>query len=334
MARPVCLFTGQWADLPLEPVAVKASQGGFDGLELACWGDHFEVDKALADPAYCESRWKILRRHNLQCFAISAHLVGQAVCDWNIDERHRQILPPEVWGDGQPEGVRLRAAQRIMDTARAAAQLGVKVVNGFTGSKIWHLLAMFPPVPPAMIEDGYQDFADHWNPILDVFDECGVKFALEVHPGEIAYDFWTTQRAIEAVGRRPAFGINFDPSHLHWQMVDPVAFVQQYGDRIYNVHVKESARQLDGRNGILGSHLFFGDLRRGWDFVSPGRGSVPFERIFRALNQAGYAGPLSIEWEDNGMNREQGAPEALSLVRRLDLTPSGVAFDAAFSRRE
>ncbi len=330
MGRPVCLFTGQWADLPLTTLAAKAGEWGFDGLELACWGDHFDVQKALSDTGYCQSRWEILDRYKLKCFAISTHLVGQAVCDLAIDERHKQILPADVWGDGQAEGVRRRAAQKVMDTARAAARFGVKVVNGFTGSKIWHLLAMFPPVPPEMIEDGYKDFADRWNPILDVFDECGVKFALEVHPGEIAYDFWSTQRTLEAVGKRPAFGINFDPSHLHWQMVDPVAFVHQYGDRIYNMHVKESVRRLDGRNGILGSHLFFGDARRGWDFVSPGRGSVPFEPIFRALNQVGYKGPLSIEWEDNGMNRDQGAPEALAMVRRLDLTPSGVAFDAAF----
>jgi len=332
MARPVTLFTGQWADLPLEALAAKASRWGFDGLELACWGDHFDVDKVLADPGYCQSRWEILRRHNLQCFAISTHLVGQAVCDLNIDERHKQILPAEIWGDGQAEMVRRRAAQRIMDTARAAAKFGVNVVVGFCGSKIWHTLAMFPPVPPEMIEDGYKDFADRWNPILDVFDECGVKYALEVHPGEIAYDFWTTRRTLDAVQRRPAFGINFDPSHLHWQMTDPVTFVHEYRDRIYHVHVKESARRLDGRNSILGSHLHFGDPRRGWDFVSPGRGSVPFEPIFRALNQVGYQGPLSIEWEDNGMNREQGAPEALAMVRRLDLTPSGMAFDDAFRK--
>jgi sugar phosphate isomerase/epimerase len=256
--------------------------------------------------------------------------VGQAVCDLNIDQRHKGILPPEIWGDGKAEGVRQRAAQRMMDTARAAAKFGVKVVNGFAGSKIWHALAMFPPVPPAMIEDGYQDFAARWNPILDLFDQVGVKFALEVHPGEIAYDYWTTERALDAIGWRPAFGINFDPSHLHWQMVDPVAFVHRFGDRIYNMHVKESVRVLDGRNGILSSHLFFGDHRRGWDFVSPGRGGVPFERVFRALNDVAYRGPLSIEWEDNGMDREQGAPEALALVRRLELAPSGVAFDAAF----
>ncbi len=334
MARPVTLFTGQWADLPLETLAQKASEWGFDGLELACWGDHFEVDKALEDDAYVRGRRDLLEKYGLQCFAISNHLVGQAVCDAMIDERHRGILPSRIWGDGDPEGVRQRAAEEIKNTARAAAAFGVDVVNGFVGSKIWHVVAMFPPVPPEMIEDGYRDFADRWNPILDVFEEVGVRFALEVHPGEIAYDFWTTQRTLEAIGRRESFGINFDPSHLYWQMVDPVAFVHEFGDRIYHMHVKESIRDLNGRNGILGSHLFFGDHRRGWDFVSPGRGGVPFERVFRALNAVGYTGPYSIEWEDNGMNRDQGAPEALAMVRRLDITPSDVAFDAAFASKK
>ena len=333
MPRPVTLFTGQWADLTFDTLCAKAKSFGYDGVEIACWGDHFEVDKALSDDAYIRSRHDILEKHGLKVFAISAHLVGQCVCDDPIDERHKGILPSRIWGDGNPEGIRQRAAEEVKNTARAAAKFGVKVVNGFTGSKIWHTLAMFPPVPPTMIDAGYKDFADRWNPILDVFDKEGVKFALEVHPSEIAYDFWTTKRALEAVNRRPAFGINFDPSHLYWQMIDPVAFVYEYADRIYHVHVKESLRNLDGRNGILGSHLFFGDHRRGWDFVSPGRGGVPFERIFRALNDVNYAGPLSVEWEDNGMNRDQGAPEALALVRRLDLTPSSVAFDAAFASK-
>jgi sugar phosphate isomerase/epimerase len=260
--------------------------------------------------------------------------VGQCVGDHPIDERHKSILPSRIWGDGEAEGVRRRAAEEVKNTARAAAAFGVPVVNGFTGSKIWHVLAGFPPVSAEMLEDGYRDFADRWDPILDVFDEVGVKYALEVHPSEIAYDYWTTQRTLQAVGRRPAFGINFDPSHLYWQMVDPIAFVHEYGDRIYHMHVKESVRNLDGRNGILSSHLPFGDHRRGWDFVSPGRGGVPFERVFRALNSIGYDGPISIEWEDNGMNRDQGAPEALRMVRSLQITPSDVAFDAAFASKE
>lgn len=334
MSRIVTLFTGQWADLSFETVCAKAKAYGYDGLEIASWGDHLEVDKALSDDAYLRGRRDILEQHGLRALAISNHLVGQAVCDHPIDERHKGILPSRIWGDGQPEGVRQRAAEEMKNTARAAALFGVQTVTGFTGSKIWHVLAMFPPVPPAMIEDGYRDFADRWNPIIDVFDQAGVKFALEVHPSEIAYDFWTTRFALEAIGRRPGFGINFDPSHLYWQMVDPIAFLHEFADRIYHVHIKESIRLLDGRNGLLGSHLFFGDHRRGWDFVSPGRGGVPFERVFRALNSIRYDGPLSVEWEDNGMSREQGAPEALALVRRLDCIPSSVAFDAAFAAKE
>jgi sugar phosphate isomerase/epimerase len=334
MARPVTLFTGQWADLPLETVAEKAAGWGYDGLELACWGDHFEVDKALAEDGYIQSRRDILEQHGLKCWAISTHLVGQCVCDDPIDARHKGIVPSRIWGDGDAEGVRRRAAEDVKNTARAAAKFGVEIVNGFTGSTIWKYLAMFPPVPPEMIEAGYKDFADRWNPILDVFDEVGVRFALEVHPSEIAFDFWSAKRTLEAIGSRQPFGFNFDPSHLYWQMVSPEAFIHEFGERIYHMHVKESVRQLDGRNGILSSLLPFGDHRRGWDFVSPGRGGVPFERVFRALNDVGYDGPLSVEWEDNGMTRDQGAPEALALCRRLDLTPSGQAFEAAFASKD
>lgn len=334
MARPATLFTGQWADLPLEVVAQKASAWGYDGLELACWGDHFDVGRALSEDGYVKGRWDVLNKYGLKCWAISTHLVGQCVCDDPIDQRHQGILPPAIWGDGDAEGVRQRAAEEVKNTARAAAKFGVKVVNGFTGSKIWKTLAGFPPVPPEMIEDGYKDFADRWNPIIDVFDQVGVKFALEVHPSEIAFDFWSSKRVLEAINNRPGFGFNYDPSHLYWQMMDPVAFIYEFGDRIYHMHVKESVRLLDGRNGIIGSLLPFGDHRRGWNFVSPGRGGVPFERVFRALNDIGYEGPASVEWEDNGMNREQGAPEALAMIRRLDLTPSNVAFDAAFSAKK
>src|SRR3954465_8017112 len=147
MARPVTLFTGQWADLPLETLAGKTKEFGYDGIELACWGDHFDVQQAQ-DKAYCDTRWEILNRHGLQCFAVSNHLVGQAVCD-NIDERHKSILPPDVWGNGDPEAVRKRAAKKMIDTAKACRRFidaapeptgsgGAAVVNGFTGSSIWH----------------------------------------------------------------------------------------------------------------------------------------------------------------------------------------------------
>jgi sugar phosphate isomerase/epimerase len=242
------------------------------------------------------------------------------------------VLPPEIWGDGEPEGVRARAAERMRDTARAAGALGVEVVTGFTGSPIWHLLYSFPPNDFAAIDRGYEEFAERWGPIVDVFAAEGVRFALEVHPTEIAYDFVTTRRALGALGDRPAFGINFDPSHLRHQLLDPAAFVVEFGPRIHHVHVKDAQLRLDGRSSILGGHLDFGTPGRGWEFVSPGHGDVDFEAVFRSLNRAGYRGPLSIEWEDSGMDREWGARDALAFVRRTDFAPSAVAFDAAFSR--
>jgi sugar phosphate isomerase/epimerase len=333
MARPVTLFTGQWADLPLEVLAPKAREWGYDGLELACWGDHFDVERALSEDGYCQGRRDLLAKHRLEVHAISNHLVGQAVCD-RIDERHRSIIPARIWGDGNPAGVQERAATEMGNTARAAARLGVKVVPGFTGSSIWHLLYSFPPVATESIDAGYRDFADRWNPVLDAFDEAGVRFALEVHPTEIAFDVSSAKRTLEAIGRRPAFGFNYDPSHFAYQGVDYVAFIEQFGDRIYHAHMKDVWWSETPRpSGVFGGHLPFGHEDRFWEFRSIGRGRVNFESIIRALNRVGYTGPLSVEWEDIGMDREFGAREACAFVRAADFTPSGVAFDAAFARK-
>jgi sugar phosphate isomerase/epimerase len=269
----------------------------------------------------------------LECWAISNHLVGQAVCD-EIDERHKSILPESVWGDGDPEGVRQRAAEEMKQTARAAAAFGVPVVNGFTGSSIWGKFYFFPPTPESMVDEGFDDFRKRWMPILDEFEKNEVKFALEVHPAEIAYDIVTAQRALEAVDFHPAFGFNFDPSHLLWQGIDPVVFLDRFPDHIFHVHAKDVAVQMNGERSILGSHLPFGDHRRGWEFRSVGRGDVDFDAIIRTLNRIGYDGPLSVEWEDEGMDRLQGAAESIDYLESMDIIPpSGEAFDAAFSEQ-
>jgi sugar phosphate isomerase/epimerase len=329
MARPVTLFTGQWADLPLTELSKKASEWGYDGLELACWGDHFDPAKGASDTAYCEQQINTLKENNLDVYAISHHLAGQLVCDLNNDERSDAFAPGDCAGDAEKK--RAWAVETMKQTAIAAKNMGLKVVNGFTGSSIWHLIYSFPPVSEAQIEAGFQHFAELWNPILDVFDQNGVKFALEVHPTEIAFDIATAERALEVIGRREAFGFNFDPSHLEWQGVDPVKFIKTFSDRIYHVHMKDAVVTLDGNSGILSSYLNFGQPGRGWDFRSLGRGQVNFEEIIRALNEIQYDGPLSVEWEDAAMNREAGAKEAAEFVKEVDFAPSGRLFDEAFS---
>lgn len=329
MSRPVTLFTGQWADLPLTELAQKAGEWGYDGLELACWGDHFDPAKGASDPGYCEQQKKILTENNLNVYAISHHLAGQLVCDLNNDARSDIFAPSDCAGNADKK--RAWAVETMKQTAVAAKNMGIKVVNGFTGSSIWHLIYSFPPVSEEQIEEGFQYFADMWNPILDVFDENGVKFALEVHPTEIAFDIVTAKRALEAIGKREAFGFNFDPSHLEWQGIDPVRFINTFPDRIYHVHMKDAVVSLDGTSGILGSHLNFGHVGRGWNFRSLGRGQVNFEEIIRALNEIQYSGPLSVEWEDAAMDREAGAKESVDFVKDVDFTPSGQMFDEAFS---
>ncbi len=341
MSRTVTLFTGQWADLSLAELAPKVKEMGYDGVELACWGDHFDVSAALNEPDYIEKKWTLLEENGLTCLAISAHLVGQAICD-KIDKRHQGILPAHVWGDGDPEGVRQRAAEEMKNTARAARKFfnarpdgvpGRVVVNGFTGSSIWHLLYSFPPVLPGQIDAGFEDFGNRFKPILEVFEEEDVYFALEVHPTEIAFDIASSKRALEAIDNNPRFGFNYDPSHLGYQGVDYVKFIREFSDRIYHMHVKDAWWDHgNGDVGVFGGHTDFGDARRFWDFRSPGRGDISFEDIIVALNDIAYTGPLSIEWEDIRMDRLHGGAEACAFTRDLDFSPSNIAFDAAFDK--
>jgi len=334
MARPITLFTAQWADLTFGTVCEKAKAFGYDGVEVACWGDHFEVDKALESDAYVRSRWDLMEQHGLKCWAISTHLVGQAVCD-RIDERHKNVLPSRIWGDGKEDGVHERAAQEMKDTARAARKLGIDVVVGFTGSPIWGWFYSFPPNPPDYAEKGLAQVAQAWLPILDVFEQEGVRFALEVHPTEIAFDTASAENLLHALGGHSAFGFNFDPSHFGYQGVDYVGFIRKFGPRIFHTHMKDvywSKHPTEA--GVFGGHLMFGDPRRFWDFRSVGRGSIEFEEIIRALNDVNYGGPLSVEWEDGKMEREHGAAESCAYLRRLDFAPTWVDFEAVFASKK
>jgi sugar phosphate isomerase/epimerase len=318
MPRPVILYSGAFADLPLHDLAAKAAEWGYAGLELCCWGDHLEVQHALGDPDYSAGRLALLADHDLQCPVVANHRVGQAVCD-RIDDRHRPLLPDYVWGDGDPEGVRARAAEEMVATLKVAQAVGATVVSGFTGSALTSYIGGWPAASDETVEVGFRDFAGRWHPILDACRAVGVRFAFEVHPGQIAFDLYTAERALDAVDGREEFGFLFDPAHLHWQGVDPVAFLRRFPDRIFHVHVKDAVLTLDGRSGVLGSLLPHGDPRRGWQYRSPGRGGLDWDAIVRVLNETGYDGPLSVDWADPGLDRDFGAEDACRFVKQLDV---------------
>jgi sugar phosphate isomerase/epimerase len=327
MSRAVTIFTGQWADLPFENVCKIVSEMGYDGVEIACWGDHMDVKKAATNPKYVEEKKAILKKYKLQCFALGNHLAGQCVGDAFGDPRLNGFAPKEF--SDNPQKIREWGIESMKYTALAAKNMGASVVTGFLGSPIWKYLYSFPATSEELVESGFQEIYDLWTPIFDEFDKQGIKFAHEVHPAEIAFDYYSTQRLLKKFNYRPTLGINFDPSHLIWQGLKPDLFFRDFADKIYHVHIKDSLVKCDGRAGLLGSHLQFGDMRRGWNFVSPGHGSVDFELIIREANAAGYRGPLSVEWEDNGMDRIFGATEALEFTRKIDFDLSHVDFDGA-----
>jgi sugar phosphate isomerase/epimerase len=330
MALLVTLYTLQWGDHSLQTVCEKSKSFGYEGLEL---GLPNHVDVRQTDPAYYQGIKDLLDKYGLELRTISTHLIGQAVCD-KIDFRHQSILPDYIWGDGDPDGVHQRASEELIRTAHAAKALGVNTVVGFTGSPIWQYLYSFPPVPDSLIEDGYKEFAERFIPILDEYQKLGIRFALEVHPTEIAFDTITARRTLDALNWHPAFGFNYDPSHLGYQGVDYVDFIYQFTDRIFHVHMKDVYwSDTPKPAGVFGGYVTFGDPRRFWNFRSLGRGKINFEEIIRALNYVGYQGPLSIEWEDSAMDREAGARESCAFTKNIDFQPSAQAFDSVFEKK-
>jgi sugar phosphate isomerase/epimerase len=326
--RPVTLCTAQWADLPFDELCELAARMGYDGLEIACWGKGVDIDRAYTDDAYVKWMLDQLAKHNLVCEALAAHIIGQCVGD-APDPRLNNFVPAALHDN--PEGIRAWAIDMMKKSAAVAKKMGVKVVTGFTGSSIWKYLYSFPQTTEKMVEDGFQQIYDLWTPILLEYRKHGIRFALEVHPGEIAFDYYSTKRLLDKFKDWPEFGLNFDPSHLLWQGVQPHLFLNDFISRVYHVHMKDAAVTLDGRSGLLGSHIDFGDLRRGWNFRSLGHGDVNFEEIIRVLNAHGYDGPLSVEWEDSGMDRLDGAAEACAYVKKLNFKPSSVKFDEAIA---
>ena len=330
MKHDVTIFTGQWADLPLEEVAKIMSDFGYDGLEVACWGGHFDPIIGAESKDYCEDKVALLDKYNLKLQSLSTHTAGQLVGD-NYDARHDNFAPENLRGNAK--GMREWAIKHMKCAAKSAANLNIPNVNGFFGSPIWSILYSFPPCTPNQIDDGFKLIAERWLPILDVFADNGVKYAFEVHPAEIAFDIASAQRLLETLGHHKAFGFNYDPSHFAYQGVDYILFLNTFKDLIINVHIKDVWwGHGDGTVGVYGGHTNFGDTRRYWDFRTPGRGDVKFEDIMVTLNNINYTGPLSVEWEDVHMDRLNGAKEAVEFVRKLDFPPSQIDFDAGYSK--
>ena len=336
MARPITLFTGQWADLPLEEVAKLASGWGYDGLELACWGDHLDPWRWDDDGLRRRASSTLLEKYGLKVWAISNHLKGQAVCDDPIDQRHQRHRRLEGVGRRRPRGG--ASARRRGDEEHRAARREARRGHGDRLHRLVDL-EVRRDVPAGHRKrrstPGTRTSPTAGTPSSTSTTRWACKFAHEVHPSEIAYDYWTTVRTLEAIGHREAFGLNWDPSHMVWQDLDPVAFLWDFKDRIYHVDCKDTRKRMtNGRNGRLGSHLAWADAGAG------GTSSLPATATCRGRTRSGCStrsatqGPISVEWEDAGMDRLVGRARGARVRAAACFRCPDAAFDAAFSSKD
>ena len=316
MSCPLSLFTGPWADLPLAELAGMARGWGFRAVELASWGDHLEVQRALGESGALESKVDMLRESGLEVAAVACHRSSAAICEGNHSGM-RHLLPEHVWGDGDSEGIRQRASAEVIATARVAARLGANLLTGFTGSAVWNRITGYPWPKPDEINAALADFSRRFQPILNELRELGLRYALEVHPGQMAFDLGSAESVLEALDGAHELGFTLDPGHQVWQGIDPAEFIRRFPDRILHVHLKDVVVRQDGRHGLLGGYHPRHDPRRGWEFRGPGRGHLDWEEFFRALASIGYQGALSVEVADHWLDRATVAEESVEFVQRF-----------------
>ncbi|MSR32887.1 MAG: sugar phosphate isomerase/epimerase [Gemmataceae bacterium] len=316
MNRPVLLNSGAWTDISLEELAGLTAEWGYQGFELASWGKHLALSPEGNWDSQLQATLDLLARFELSAPVLAIHRISHAVSD-RIDPSLSRILPEEIWGDGEAEGVSIRATSWVANACAAAQQMAMSVVSGFTGSPIWHRLTGYPYPTQEELDEAFKLLAEKWHPLLDKFQEAGVKFALEVHAGQMAFDISTAERTLAALDHREDIGFTFDPSQLFWQGIDPVEFLYAFPSRIFHVHIKDIGVRLDGRSGLLNGGLPPGAPRRGWDFRCPGRGQIDWEAIFRALNAIHYEGALAVEISDPGIDRLKAAEEAIAFLKHM-----------------
>lgn len=204
----------------------------------------------------------------------------------------------------------------LLATARAASDLGVRTIIGFTGCEDWS--RWFPWPDNLGWDKMLPAFVDTWAPILDEMNRLGVRFAHEPHPKQLAYNTETSVEVTRALGHRPEWGFNVDLANLSLAGVNPAIFVRALADKIFHVHAKDL--ELVSHNlGYSGwqAHGPWDRPGRGFRFRVPGWGNVDWKAALSELQLIGYEGVLSIEHEDPVFSRREGIQKAVDFLDPL-----------------
>ncbi|MEI8619554.1 sugar phosphate isomerase/epimerase [Pseudoalteromonas sp. Hal273] len=302
-----------------------AANLGYKAIQLPTANSRiFDLEKAAQSQDYCDEVTSIAAQAGLTISELSTHLQGQLVAVHPAyDDMFDNFAPQALRGD--PIARTKWAINQLMMAAKASKNLGLKSHVTFSGALLWHTFYPWPQRPKGLVEQGFQELAKRWLPILDYFDEMDVDVCYELHPGEDLHDGVTFERFLAATNNHPRVNILYDPSHFILQQLDYLAFIDIYHHRIKAFHVKDAEFNPNGRSGIYGGYQDWQD--RPGRFRSLGDGQIDFKSIFSKLTQYGFDGWAVLEWECCIKHPEDGAKEGAQFIKEHLIRPTAKAFD-------
>jgi sugar phosphate isomerase/epimerase len=278
--------------------------------------------------AHCDPRRLLASEARLRAFRDAVERRGLAISALSC---HGNPLHPRA-------GVAKAHHATFERTVRLASKLGVRDVVTFSGCPGADAKASIPswivaPWPPehaeALAWQWRERVVPYWKQTARFCRQAGVRAAIEMHPNFVVYNPETMQRLAEVAPG--VIGCNFDPSHMFWQGIDPVAAIRALGDAIFHVHAKDC--RLDGANvavnGVLDAKSYTEEIRRSWIFRTVGYGNdaAVWKAIVSALRLVGYDRVLSIEHEDSLMSGDEGLRKAVAFLKDVVIRePAGEAY--------
>lgn len=302
-----------------------AASLGYKGVQIPTWESSLiDLKKVAENRAYADEYRGKIEETGVVITELSTHLQGQLIAvNPAYDVMFDGFAPEEV--HGKPKERQKWAENQLMMAARASKNLGLDAHASFSGSLLWHTVYPWPQRPSGLVEDGFEELAKLWSPILNEFDECGVDVCYELHPGEDLHDGVTYERFLEATGNHPRARILYDPSHFVLQQLDYLSFIDIYKDYIEAFHVKDAEFNPTGRSGVYGGYQTWTD--RPGRFRSLGDGQTDFVSIFSKLSQYDIDCWAVLEWECCIKHPEQGAEEGAPFIQDHIIRVTEKAFD-------
>ena len=298
---------------------------GYKGVQIPSWDKRFiDLQQAAESKEYCDDLLRTLDDSGVALTELSTHLQGQLVAVHPAyDSLFDSFAPPEVHGNSKAR--QQWATQQMHYAAKASRNLDLKQHATFSGALAWPYLYPWPQRPAGLVETAFNELANRWKPILDVFEENDVNACFEVHPGEDIHDGASFEMFLDLLGGHPRCNLLFDPSHFVLQQLNYLEYIDLYHDRIKMFHVKDAEFNPTGRQGVYGG--FQSWVNRAGRFRSLGDGQVDFGGIFSKLTQYGYDGWAVMEWECCIKNSTQGAEEGAPFIQKHIIQAVERAFD-------